>query len=86
MGVSNHPPPPPDRLKHILLSSIQKPGIKIRKLVDNLQQAEITIKLEKTENLKLQNVNKNQTNSQHIRNIQHSKNFSRKNYSNTKNK
>ena len=38
-------------------SSIREPGLDFRKLVDKLGQAEITMKLEETENLKLQYVN-----------------------------
>ena len=37
--------------------SIREPGLGFRKLVDKLEQAEITMKLEETENLKLQYVN-----------------------------
>ena len=36
------------------LSSIREPDLDFRKLVDKLEQAEITMKLEETENLKLQ--------------------------------
>ena len=50
-------------------SSIQEPDLDLRKLVDKLEQAEITMKLEKTENLKLQYVNRIQTNTTHIKNI-----------------
>ena len=35
-------------------SSIREPDLDFRKLVDKLEQAEITMKLEETENLKLQ--------------------------------
>ena len=38
-------------------SSIREPDLSFRKLVDKLEQAEITKKLGETENLKLQNVN-----------------------------
>ena len=38
-------------------SSIREPDLDFRKLVDKLEQAEITMKLEETENLKLQYVN-----------------------------
>ena len=38
-------------------SSIQEPDLDFRKLVDKLEQVEITMKLEVTENLKLQYVN-----------------------------
>ena len=34
-------------------SSIQEPDIDFRKLVDKVEQAEITMKLQETENLKL---------------------------------
>ena len=53
-----------------LLSSIREPDLDFRKLVDRLEQAEITMKLEKTENLKLQYVNRIETNTTHINNIQ----------------
>ena len=43
-----------------------------RKLVDKLEQAEITIKLEETENLKLQYVNRNETNTTHKNKVQES--------------
>ena len=39
-------------------SSIREPDLDFRKLVDKLEQAEITMKLEETENLKLQYVTK----------------------------
>ena len=42
-------------------SSIREPDIDFRKLVDKSEQAEITMKLEETENLKLQYVNNIQT-------------------------
>ena len=42
-------------------SSIREPALDFRRLVDKLEQAEITMKLEKTEKLKLQYVNNNQT-------------------------
>ena len=42
-------------------SSIRKPDIDFRKLVDKLEYAEITRKLEETKNLKLQYVNNIQT-------------------------
>ena len=38
-------------------SSIREPNINFRKLVDKIEQAEISMKLEETENLKLQYVN-----------------------------
>ena len=53
-------------------SSIREPDLDFRKLVDKLEQAEITIKLEETENLKLQYVNRIETNTTHINNIQES--------------
>ena len=40
-----------------------------RKLVDKLEQAEITMKLEETENLKLQYVNRIETNTTQTNNI-----------------
>ena len=53
-------------------SSIREPDLDFRKLVDKLEQAEITVKLEETENLKLQYVNRIETNTTHINNIQES--------------
>ena len=53
-------------------SSIREPDLDFRKLVDKLEQAEITMKLEETENLKLQYVNRIETNSTNINNIQES--------------
>ena len=53
-------------------SSIRKPDLGFRKLVDKLEQAEITMKLEETENLKLQYVNRFKTNTTHIDNVQES--------------
>ena len=53
-------------------SSIRKPDLDFRKLVNKLEQAEITMKLEETENLKLQYVNRIETNTTHINNIQES--------------
>ena len=53
-------------------SSIREPDLDFRKLVDKLEQAEITIKLKETENLKLQYVNRIETNTTHINNIQES--------------
>ena len=50
-------------------SSIRYPDLDFRKLVDKLEQAEITMKLEETENLKLQHVNKIQTNALQINKI-----------------
>ena len=53
-------------------SSIREPDLDFRKLVDKLEQAEITMKLEETENLKLQYVNRIETNTTSINNIQES--------------
>ena len=53
-------------------SSIREPDLDFRKLVDKLEQAEITMKLEETENLKLQYVNRIETNTTHKNNIQES--------------
>ena len=53
-------------------SSIREPYLDFRKLVDKLEQAAITMKLEETENRKLQYVNRVQTNTTHINNIQDS--------------
>ena len=53
-------------------SSIREPDLDFRKLVDKLEKAEITMKLEETENLKLQYVNRIETNTTHINNIQES--------------
>ena len=53
-------------------SSIRELDLKFRKLVDKLEQAEITMKIEETENLKLQYVNRIETNTTHINNIQES--------------
>ena len=53
-------------------SSIREPDLDFRKLLDKLEQAEITMKLEETENLKLQYVNRIETNTTHIHNIQES--------------
>ena len=47
-------------------SSIREPDLDFRKLVDKLEQAEVTMKLEETENLKLQYVNRIETNTTHI--------------------
>ena len=49
-------------------SSIREPDLDFEKLVDKLEQAEITMKLEETENLKPQYVNKNQTTTSQINN------------------
>ena len=53
-------------------SSIREPDLDFRKLVDKLEQAEITMKLEETENLKLQYVNRIEINTTHKNNIQES--------------
>ena len=53
-------------------SSIREPDLDFRKLVDKLEQAEITMKLEETENLKLQYANRIETNTTQINNIQES--------------
>ena len=53
-------------------SSIREPDLDFRILGDKLEQAEITMKLEETENLKLQYVNRIETNTTHINNIQDS--------------
>ena len=53
-------------------SSIREPDLDFRKFVDKLEQAEFTLKLEETENLKLQYVNWIETNTTHINNIQES--------------
>ena len=53
-------------------SSIREHDLDFRKLVDKLEQAEITMKLEETENLKLQYVNRIETNTTNINNIQES--------------
>ena len=50
--------------------SIREPDLDFRKLVDKIEQAEITMKLEETENLKLHYVNWIETNTTHINNIQ----------------
>ena len=52
--------------------SLREPDLDFRKLVDKLEQAEITMKLEETENLKLQYVNRNETKTTHNNNIQES--------------
>ena len=52
--------------------SIREPDLDFGKSVDKLEKAEITIKLEETENLKLQSVNRIETNTTHINNIQES--------------
>ena len=50
-------------------SSIREPDLGFRKHVDKLKQAEITMKLEETENLKLKYVNRVETNTTRINNI-----------------
>ena len=51
-------------------SSIREPDFDLRKLIDKLEQAEITMKSEKkTENLKLQYVNNIQTTTSQINNM-----------------
>ena len=52
-----------------LPSSIREPDLDFRKLVNKLEQAEITMKLEETENLKLQYVNNIQTTTSYINDI-----------------
>ena len=47
-------------------SSTREPDLDFRKLVDKLEKAEITIQLEETENLKLQYVNRFETNTTQI--------------------
>ena len=49
-------------------SSIGEPDLDFRKLVDELEQAEITMKLEETEKLKLQYVNRIETNTTQVNN------------------
>ena len=51
------------------LSSIREPNLDFRKLLDKLEEAEINMKLEETENLKLQYVNNIQTITSHINKI-----------------
>ena len=55
-------------------SPIYEPDIDIQNLEDNLEQAEIKMKLEETENIKLQYIYDIQTTSSHINNIQESDN------------
>ena len=50
-------------------SSIREPDLDFRKQVDKLEPAEITMKLEETEKLKLQHVNNIQTTTSHKNNI-----------------
>ena len=49
--------------------SIREPDIDSRKLVDKLEQVEITMNLEETEHLKLQYVNKIQTTTSQVNNF-----------------
>ena len=53
-------------------SSVREPDLDFRKLVDKLEQAEITMKLEETENLKLQYVKNIQTTATQINHINNS--------------
>ena len=53
-------------------SSIRELDLDFRKLVDKVEQAEITMKLEETENLKLRDVNNFQTTTSQIYNINES--------------
>ena len=53
-------------------SSIREPDLGFRKLVDKIEQAEITMKLEETENLKLQKVNHIQTTTTQVNKIHNS--------------
>ena len=58
-----------------------KPDLDFRKLVDKLEQAEIIMKLEETEKLRLQYVNNIQTTTTQINNIHNSdKKFVQKNH------
>ena len=67
-------------------SSIREPDVDLQKLVDKIEQAEVTIKLEGTENLKLQNVNNIQTTTSQINHIYDSDTeLAEKNHSNIKN-
>ena len=49
-------------------SSTREPNTDFRKVIDKQEQAEITMKLEQTENLKLQYVNNIQTTTSQINN------------------
>ena len=53
-------------------SSIREPDLDFRKLVEKLEQADILMKLEETEKLKLQYVNRIETNTTRINNVQES--------------
>ena len=62
-------------------SSIREPDLDFRKIVDKLEQAEIIMKLEETQNLKLQYFNNNQTTTSQINNFNDSDTeLSEKNY------
>ena len=67
-------------------SSIREPEKNFQKLLDKLEEVEITMKLEETENLKLQYVNNIHTTTSQINNILESdterveKNHSNSNY------
>ena len=50
-------------------SSIRKPFVDLRKLVDKIERAESIMELEETENLKLQNKNNIQTTTSKINHI-----------------
>ena len=52
--------------------AIGEPDLNFRKLVDKLEQAEMTMKLEETENLKLQYFNNIQTTTTQINNMHNS--------------
>ena len=52
--------------------SIRESDLDFRKVADKLEEAEITMKLDETENLKLQYVKRIETNTTHINNIQDS--------------
>ena len=53
-------------------SSFLEPDLDFRKLVEKLEQAEITMKLEETENLKLQYVHNIQTTTTQVNNVHNS--------------
>ena len=61
-------------------SSIREPDLDFRELVDELEQAKITMKLEETENLKLQYVNRIQTITTHKQHTGFRYRFIRKNH------
>ena len=64
---------------------MREPDIHLRKLVDKLEQAEVTIKLEEKENLKLQYVNNIHTTSSQLNNVHDSDTeLAEKNHSNIK--